>query len=506
MPGPGSWSSFSARPGIGNQLEFLSYWEIVSDGTTLTTDQFLAIAQVLTPELVPLYQEIVPDLGVHEVRREPRWDLTLLTLYPIEIREEFTHYTTDGMRTEDSEVSQIPSVVPRLEVVAGDPLPGTDDFELGAAYAATESSPWLIQVNDDVGKPNDRWPEWQTRQALQDVLAHELGHIVMYVLQLRLGGEAVEEAVRGMFGAPDAEWDEGPWEDRLVEGFAETFKDVYLLDEERLFCNRTNHELKNDDTARIHFFELIDQMNAEYTVSSYGGWKIGDFDQSVESWPVELDEFGERVDPSVVMPTFPPPGTNQTSVYGQYEYQIPTELQMRDGEGSEPILSNSPSGSITLHSRFKVSSDGRPMFSSYGLYAEWDTGETVEDIRHYPGIPATTRMGFIPPLPEGVVANAGVTEDSWTLAIPPGATSLVITALISYFVGNFDDRFDHDWWVDPGFTQTVGPIKPDDFVRPTDWPICAKEEGLMGVGDKMLEGGRGSFLLGRVRSGRLISV
>ena len=75
-----------------------------------------------------------------------------------------------------------------------------------------------------------------------ETIAHELGHLLMRHLP-----DASKEAVAAMFGITAADIDNyddaPPWEDRPVEGIAETFKDAFLPRRLRLFANRTNRAI-----------------------------------------------------------------------------------------------------------------------------------------------------------------------------------------------------------------------------------------------------------------------
>jgi hypothetical protein len=96
-------------------------------------------------------------------------------------------------------------------------------------------------------KISNKAPNWgqpfRGIQFLQEVFAHELGHAVFAALP-----EASRDAIAQMFGAKSADLAEinppgSKWENRYLEGIAETFKDAFLPRRLRLYANRTNRRI-----------------------------------------------------------------------------------------------------------------------------------------------------------------------------------------------------------------------------------------------------------------------
>lgn len=107
-----------------------------------------------------------------------------------------------------------------------------------------------IRFKDDLLDPGradggrDQWPKgfYAGRSFVRDVVEHELGHVV----QSQLTPAQITRICEDVFGVPASRWanPDDDWEDHVQEGFAETFKDVFLErgDSGRKFDNRTNFE------------------------------------------------------------------------------------------------------------------------------------------------------------------------------------------------------------------------------------------------------------------------
>lgn len=104
---------------------------------------------------------------------------------------------------------------------------------------------WTTEISDPCGQPLkvdirilNTLARDQGRTFYQETVVHELGH----VHQGLLDSDAVA-ALCDMFGQPVSHWNDQdlPWEKRVQEAQAETFKDVFLPS--RRFDNRTRLRL-----------------------------------------------------------------------------------------------------------------------------------------------------------------------------------------------------------------------------------------------------------------------
>lgn len=93
----------------------------------------------------------------------------------------------------------------------------------------------LIQFFEDGnGPPNPRWPNRRIN-GVYDVIHHELGH----VLASKLSAEQIH-TIGQCFGRDITDWQDDrslPWNQRVLESFCETFKDIFLGDQ-RMWDNR----------------------------------------------------------------------------------------------------------------------------------------------------------------------------------------------------------------------------------------------------------------------------
>lgn len=120
-----------------------------------------------------------------------------------------------------------------------DPLPSEHN-----EFAATTWSYGSFSARMKIAAIAPGWPEpWRGVQFLQEVFAHELGHALYAALP-----KSSRVAIAQMFGAntdlievlnPSS----SGWEDRIMEGIAETFKDAFLPPRMRRYFNRTNRRL-----------------------------------------------------------------------------------------------------------------------------------------------------------------------------------------------------------------------------------------------------------------------
>jgi hypothetical protein len=129
-----------------------------------------------------------------------------------------------------------------LEVVyefVADPDPA-----LHNEFAVTEYTYDSRSATTKVGSVAPNWGEpYRGIRFLNETVAHETGHALFAALP-----QAARVAIAEMFGATSDDIEElapdgSDWEDRIIEGIAETFKDAFLPQRYRLYSNRTNHKL-----------------------------------------------------------------------------------------------------------------------------------------------------------------------------------------------------------------------------------------------------------------------
>lgn len=111
-------------------------------------------------------------------------------------------------------------------------------------FAATEFNYDSPEATIRVASVAPNWPDpWRGIRFLQETFAHELGHALYAVLS-----EDIRTAIARLFGAKtdglgELQPEGTRWEDRYIEGIAETFKDAFLPRRFRAFANRTNRKL-----------------------------------------------------------------------------------------------------------------------------------------------------------------------------------------------------------------------------------------------------------------------
>lgn len=106
----------------------------------------------------------------------------------------------------------------------------------------------------DFGIPDKRHPDSPLHTAM-DVVHHELGHVVASKID-----PSDVPVIAACFGRNIAGWGDDhnlPWNERVIEAFAETFKDFYL-GEHRQWDNRTNLRLRF--AQRDQFLDVLDRV------------------------------------------------------------------------------------------------------------------------------------------------------------------------------------------------------------------------------------------------------
>lgn len=107
------------------------------------------------------------------------------------------------------------------------------------AFTEVSTGVATMSIRDDF--PHFPTEAWDSIEFAQETVAHELGHALLGQLPTE-----VQDEIFALFGTDrsDFEDDSGQsWEDRLLEGVVETFKDTFLRQRDRAYANRTNIKL-----------------------------------------------------------------------------------------------------------------------------------------------------------------------------------------------------------------------------------------------------------------------
>lgn len=153
-----------------------------------------------------------------------------------------------------------------LDAIPGDqpPLDGNGTYN-GGPYTSGDwpNQPFIrVLISEDIlGDPGPFGGE----QFLIECIQHETGHIVQVMLRALYGDDYLRKCTCDIFGRPEAEWDTGAWQDRVIEASAEVFKDLMLPG--RKYDNRTNVPLPE---TRLADFE---QLYVEYAETSYWSYE-----------------------------------------------------------------------------------------------------------------------------------------------------------------------------------------------------------------------------------------
>lgn len=194
-------------------------------------------------------------------------------------------------RTVVGNLLNLPSEAMPVEVLVefvADPLAGMHN-----EFAATL---WTYNSNSAttrIANVAPHWPEpWEGMRFLQETFAHELGHVLFAALT-----EAGRLAVAGLFGAdtddPAVLQPPGtPWEDHVMEGIAETFKDAFLPRRFRRYSNRTRRLLS---ISRYPEFRKLFREGLE-TIPVRGTVIVPEYDVDVFADP-GIFSGGSKVEP-----------------------------------------------------------------------------------------------------------------------------------------------------------------------------------------------------------------
>lgn len=148
-----------------------------------------------------------------------------------------------------------------------DPDPGDANEFAITINAGSTSTIAIIDDLDGLGRPGP-----YTGEAFyKEVVLHELGHVAL-AERIAQNGVAdlyalFEHTITGAVGTAES-WDSGAWEERILEGCAESFKDAFSTIENRLFSNRTNWRVPLGNWAYFveSFFVAATDWTRPFTV------------------------------------------------------------------------------------------------------------------------------------------------------------------------------------------------------------------------------------------------
>lgn len=171
----------------------------------------------------------------------------------------------------------------RVEFTA-DPLPSTHN-----EFAITEFEYDSLHATTKIASVAPNWPyPWEGVKFLQETYAHELGHALFAALP-----HSYRLQIAALFGADTDSLavlqPEAPWEDRIIEGIAETFKAAFLPARFRRYPDRTKKNIPLDQ------YPVFRRIFREGLTSITGTGK------KAKPVPEQIDEFSEPDDfnPSV---------------------------------------------------------------------------------------------------------------------------------------------------------------------------------------------------------------
>lgn len=162
-----------------------------------------------------------------------------------------------------------------------DPAPG-DDEEFAASTYEYDSTTATIKIDEDA-------PDWNAKykgiEFLQETVAHEVGHVMFAAMP-----ESYRSSVAQMFGAKSDDFSElqpegSAWQNRYIEGIAETFKDAFLPRRFRKYANRTN---RNTSISKYSTFRTLFRKGIE-AIPSTPGYSHDVLELDVENLKTEWD-------------------------------------------------------------------------------------------------------------------------------------------------------------------------------------------------------------------------
>jgi hypothetical protein len=114
---------------------------------------------------------------------------------------------------------------------------------------------------------------WSTEKFYAETSVHELGHAAYAALP-----EDARIAIAKMFGAKSDDIEElsapSKWQNRIIEGIAETFKEAFLPARHRVFPNRTNKKIAYSRFPEFRkLFRSYETMDGGEGGEGGGGWK-----------------------------------------------------------------------------------------------------------------------------------------------------------------------------------------------------------------------------------------
>lgn len=267
-----------------------------------------------------------------------------------------------------------------------DPSPSSDtEF---AWTTTTDPAAVETVIRDDF--PHFGGHEWNSREFAMETVAHELGHALMGQLP---SSDLIR--LRDMFVTDPSDWNDtnAAWEDRGLEGAAETFKDAFLPQRFRAYANRTNRKLpiwRYPEFRRI--FRQPDQTGgggggSGYEYRSYPYTPPEPLDYEVYLGPGNPGEYVYFTDNEARQPDDSPSGAPYSGqmVYlpDGFPYRIADHLTIfpftnpPDGYVLYESYEFMTGGEFTLH-RYQLELHPVPAFTPPGLQDEPPNGEVIE--------------------------------------------------------------------------------------------------------------------------------
>lgn len=137
-----------------------------------------------------------------------------------------------GMRAPNVRMEHDPAFPKATLTITFDPNPSPDVTHELAYSTSLGPYDYLVTLKDDL-HIMDRGPgqPFGGEQLVRDVVAHELGHVIVMYLADTFGQPQTIEALCEIFGASITKWNDtdDPWRERVIEGVCETFKDAILI-------------------------------------------------------------------------------------------------------------------------------------------------------------------------------------------------------------------------------------------------------------------------------------
>lgn len=152
-----------------------------------------------------------------------------------------------------------------VQTVDEPPCPGHSDYMCSVSTGRFSNNIYIRKGAEDPSASFNANVADGLDRFFMESFMHEYGHLFSFIFTC-VGDDAItatadwfvlDKTGAGQRHGTLADWTDSTvaWEDRLKEGYAEVFKDVYMLPEHRYFDNRTNWKL-----LREHFGDWLDAI------------------------------------------------------------------------------------------------------------------------------------------------------------------------------------------------------------------------------------------------------